>query len=89
MVTGNGNRTVVIDCLHVWREISNYLDDTIDADLRARMEAHFKVCTHCSAILNGTRNMVKLVADDRLFELPKGFSERLKQRLAKNLEETN
>jgi len=26
-----------------------------------RMEAHFKDCAHCKAILDGTRNVVKLV----------------------------
>jgi hypothetical protein len=45
------------------------------------MEEHFKGCEHCSAILDGTRNVVRLVGDGRNFDLPSGFSERLKQRL--------
>jgi putative zinc finger protein len=70
-------RTVEISCLEVWREISNYIDKEIDADLRFRMEAHFKVCAHCTAILDGTRNVVKLVTDGVEFDLPEGFSKRL------------
>jgi anti-sigma factor RsiW len=73
--------TIEISCLHVWREISNYIDGEIDAELRRRMEEHFKGCEHCSAILDGTRNVVRLVGDGRNFDLPSGFSERLKQRL--------
>jgi hypothetical protein len=46
------------------------------------MEAHFKECKHCTAVLNGTRNVVELYGDDRLFELPAGFSQRLQRRLA-------
>ena len=73
--------TIEISCLHVWREISNYIDGEIDAELRRRMEEHFNGCEHCSAILDGTRNVVRLVGDGRNFDLPSGFSERLKQRL--------
>lgn len=66
-----------ISCLEVWREISNYIDNEVDPELRARMEAHFKVCAHCTAVLEGTQNVVKLVADGVEFDLPEGFSRRL------------
>jgi anti-sigma factor RsiW len=68
---------IEISCLEVWREISNYIDDEVDPELRARMKAHFSVCAHCTAVLNGTKNVVKLVADGVEYELPRGFSERL------------
>ena len=70
-------KVIEISCLEVWREISNYVDGDIDAELRARMEAHFKVCAHCKAVVDGTRNVVKLVADGVEYELPDGFSQRL------------
>jgi hypothetical protein len=73
---------MVVNCEHVWREISNYLDGDVDPTLRAAMEAHFKQCKHCTAVLDGTRNVVELYGDDRLFELPAGFSQRLERRLA-------
>jgi hypothetical protein len=73
---------MVVNCQHVWREISNYLDGEIDAETRAAMEAHFAECKHCTAVLDGARNMVQLYGDDRLFELPAGFSRRLQRRLA-------
>jgi hypothetical protein len=40
----------------------------------ARMKAHFKVCAHCTAALDGARNIVKLVGDGVAYELPSGFS---------------
>ena len=64
---------MVVNCEHVWQEISNYLEGDISPDLRAAMEAHFRECRHCTAILDGTRNIVHLYADDRLVELPAGF----------------
>jgi len=75
---------VVLDCQDVWREISNYLDGEVDAETRAAMEAHFAICKHCTAVLDGTRNVVHLYGDDRLFELPAGFSRRLQRRLAQD-----
>ncbi len=66
-----------ISCLEVWREISNYIDDDISPELRARMEAHFKACEHCTAIVDGAKNVVKIVADERAFEVPQTFGKRL------------
>jgi|SRR3974390_1262377 len=70
-------RVIEISCLEVWKEISNYLDNEVGPELRARMEAHFKVCAHCTAILDGTRNVVKLVADGMEYQMPEGFTRRL------------
>ena len=70
-----------ISCIHVWQEISNYLEGDVSTELRARMEAHFKNCEHCTAVLDGARNVVKLVGDGKSFDLPAGFSERLKNKL--------
>lgn len=40
------------------------------------MAAHFKNCGHCSAILDGTKNVVKLIGDGKAFELPANSSRR-------------
>jgi hypothetical protein len=74
---------IEISCVEVWREISNYLDEDISPAVRERMEAHFKVCAHCTAVVDGTRNVVGLVGDGRVFQMPEGFSKRLHERLQK------
>jgi len=74
-----------ISCLDVWREISNFIDDAVSPELRLRIEEHLKVCEHCTAIYDGTRNVVKLVADGKTYELPAGFSDRLRQRLENHI----
>jgi len=73
--------TIEISCVEVLREISNYLNNEISGELRERMEAHFKVCKHCTAVLDGTRNVVRLVGDGRVFQMPDGFSQRLYKKL--------
>jgi anti-sigma factor RsiW len=77
---------IEISCVEMWREISNYIDDALEPELRSRMEAHFKVCKHCTAVLDGTRNVVKLVADEAEFEIPAGFGDRLYNKLNSSLE---
>ena len=78
-------KPIEIDCEEVWRQVSNYLDDEVDDGLRAIMASHFKDCAHCSAILDGTRNVVKLVGDGKAFEIPAGASRRFYAKLEGHL----
>lgn len=73
---------IEISCVEVWRELSNYVDGDIDADLRERISVHLKHCDHCLAVADGMRNVIRLVADGASFDLPSGFGERLKLRLS-------
>jgi hypothetical protein len=78
-------REVVISCYEMFKLVSDYVDETVDPGLRARMEKHFRDCKHCTAILDGTRNVVRLVADDRTFNVPPSFSQKLRNRLAEHI----
>lgn len=73
----------------MFRVISDYVDGDVDPVLRARMEKHFRSCKHCTAILDGTRNVVKLVGDEKTFELPASFSKNLYRKLDEYLQARN
>jgi hypothetical protein len=77
---------VVIECKHVWAHISGYLDGTLDSMVLAQVQTHLEHCEICSAILDSTRNILILTGDDRVFELPLGFSERLHTRLEEEIQ---
>jgi predicted anti-sigma-YlaC factor YlaD len=77
-----------LECKHVWEHISEYLDKTLDAQLLADIEKHLENCEVCSAILDSTRNILVLTADERTYELPVGYSERLHERLEKAMRES-
>jgi hypothetical protein len=47
----------------------------------AAVERHLASCEVCSAVLDSTRNILVLTADNRTYELPVGYSERLHERL--------
>jgi anti-sigma factor (TIGR02949 family) len=77
-------RTMEVSCLDVIRELSSYIDQDVAPDLKAQIEAHLPNCRHCSAVYDGSRNVIRLVADERTFDLPTGFSQRLRDRLSKD-----
>jgi predicted anti-sigma-YlaC factor YlaD len=75
-----------LECKHVWEHISGYLDKELDAEVLAAIEKHLESCEVCSAVLDSTRNILVLTADDRTYELPVGYSKRLHERLAEEIE---
>jgi predicted anti-sigma-YlaC factor YlaD len=76
---------MVLECKHVWTYISDYLDGSLDGETLTEVQRHLEHCEICSAILDSTRNILILTADDRVFELPIGFSERLHDRLEREM----
>jgi len=72
-------------CKHVWARISEYIDQSVPVEVREDIERHLEHCEICSAVLDSTRNIIVLTADNRTFELPVGYSERLHERLAREL----
>jgi hypothetical protein len=68
-------------CQEVWANLSEFVDGETNPVLRRLMEQHLERCKHCTAVLDGTRNVVKLAADPRSFAMPHGFSDRLQSRL--------
>lgn len=73
---------MIISCMEVISQISDYIDGDVESRLRKAILDHIRDCRHCAAIYDGTRNVIQLVCDDRTFELPPGFSERIEARLA-------
>lgn len=73
----------VKNCENIWQEISNYIDGDVDAALRSSMNEHFNACPRCASVLAGMKNVLQLYGDERMLEMPAGFSRRLEKRLAK------
>jgi anti-sigma factor RsiW len=59
------NDTIELDCHWAEGELSGYLDDVLDPQLRRRVEAHLATCERCRTILEDYRR-----ADDLMRELP-------------------
>jgi anti-sigma factor RsiW len=70
-----------ISCQEVWRDISDYIDEELNPLQQAALDQHFAECRHCTALLDGMRNVIVLYRDERVLAPPDGFHERLYQRL--------
>jgi len=76
---------MVVRCEEVWREVSNFLDGELAPGMHAAMEDHFRGCKQCTAVLEGARNVIRLYGDERMLEVPMGFSQRLHRRLEEGI----
>lgn len=76
---------MVVNCEQVWREVSNYLEGEVDPALRAAMDEHFGTCARCKSVMEGTRNVITVYGDERMLDVPSGFSRRLEKRLAQGV----
>jgi hypothetical protein len=76
---------MVVNCEKIWLEVSNYLDGDVEPDLRVAMQEHIRACNGCATVVEGTRNVVQLYGDERMLDVPLGFSQRLHQRLDESM----
>jgi predicted anti-sigma-YlaC factor YlaD len=72
---------IEIDCQQVRRELSSYLEGDLTPELRLQIDNHLAGCSHCTAVHDGMRNVIRLLGDDKLVDVPEGFGKRLYQRL--------
>jgi hypothetical protein len=67
----------MVSCKKVMAELSNFLGNAVDQKLRAEIEHHLRHCRQCSTLLDSTRKVLVISGDDRTFEIPMGYGERL------------
>lgn len=67
----------MVTCEEVLKELSNFIDGDINPGLRADIEHHLRQCHRCSVLHDSTKKVLYIVGDERVFEVPSGYSERL------------
>jgi len=60
-----------------WMWVSEYVDGELDAASRAGLESHMAACPFCKSVLDGVRNVIALVQDERAFPVSEGFEKKL------------
>lgn len=76
----------MVSCQDVLQELSNYIDDTVDPELRTAIEQHLRGCRRCSVVLDTTRKTLMIYSDEGVLEIPAGYSERLRESFLKKVE---
>jgi len=67
----------MVSCKTIVAHLSEYVDGDATVEMRQKIERHLRGCRRCSAVYDSTRKMLVITGDERVFELPTGFSERL------------
>ena len=67
----------MVSCETVLEHLSDFIDDDVNPGLRLEIEAHLKMCHRCSVLHDSLRKVLVIMADERTFEIPIGYSERL------------
>ena len=68
----------MVSCQRVLQELSNYIDNEVNAALREQIENHLKTCRRCSVVLDTTKKTIRIYSDEGTLEVPSGYSERLR-----------
>ena len=64
-------------CADFLKELTDYLDATIDESTRADLEDHLAWCHNCYVICNTTKMTIEIYRDSQLYELPEDLRSRL------------
>ncbi len=65
-------------CSEFLKELTDYLDNTIDQRTRAELEDHLQWCHNCYVVCNTTKRTIEIYRDSQLFELPDDLRTRLR-----------
>jgi len=52
--------TFLLTCKEFLQELTDYLDSTVDAELRVKLERHISECPNCFVILDTTQKTIKV-----------------------------
>ena len=75
----------MLTCKDFLSELSDYLDETIDADMRAKLERHITECPNCWVIADTTRRTIRIYRGMEPHPVPADVESRLMQALEKKM----
>ena len=65
-------------CSEFLKELTDYLDDRIDAPTIAELEEHLHWCHNCYVVCNTTKMTIEIYRDQHLYELPDDLRSKLR-----------
>ena len=74
--------TSLLTCKEFLQELTDYLDSTVDAELRVKLERHISECPNCFVIVDTTQKTIKVYKGIE----PQAIPDEVQIRLMKALE---
>ena len=75
----------MLTCKDFLHELSDYLDESIDAEIRARLEEHITECPNCWVIADTTRKTIRIYKGMEPYPIPSDVEARLMAALEKKM----
>jgi anti-sigma factor (TIGR02949 family) len=75
----------LLTCKEFLQELTDYLDSTVDAELRAKLEAHINECPNCFVILDTTQKTIRVYKGVHEKDVPPEVHDRLMQALERKM----
>jgi heterodisulfide reductase subunit B len=75
----------LLTCKDFLNELSDYLDDSVDPDLKAKLHAHVNECPNCWVVLDTTQKTIKVYKGMEPQTIPTDIHSRLMSALQKKM----
>jgi len=75
----------LLTCKDFLMELSEYLDESLDAELRVKLEQHITECPNCWVIADTTKKTVKIYKGMEPYPIPNDVEARLMTALEKKM----
>ena len=75
----------MLTCKDFLHELSDYLDESADAALRAKIEAHIAECPNCWVIADTTKKTIQIYKGMEPYPIPRDVESRLMKALEKKM----
>jgi anti-sigma factor RsiW len=75
----------LLTCKDFLNEISDYLDETLEPEVRAKLHAHVSECPNCWVILDTTEKTIRVYKGIEAQQLPNDVHNRLMSALQKKI----
>jgi anti-sigma factor RsiW len=75
----------LLTCKDFLRELSEFLDENLDAEVRAKLERHMTECPNCWVIADTTRKTIRIYKGVDPHTIPRDVEERLMQAIERKM----
>jgi anti-sigma factor RsiW len=75
----------LLTCKQFLRELTDFLDDTLDPKIRTELQKHVNECPNCWVVCNTTEKTIKVFKGMEAQPIPQCVQDRLMQALHKKI----
>ena len=75
----------MLTCKEFLAELSDYLDENVDAAVKAKLEQHIALCPNCWVVCDTTKRTIKIYKGMEAYDMPADVESRLLLALEKKM----